>query len=1122
MAQNANAYQESRVVSEQTLATRPSNNSAQMKQQIALRTEYSDACVDELSVLQDLLRDADFAFDMAQHLEGAYYRSQGKTPPAFMTSADYVAVHTMTRYKEMLGTNLASFYAVEAGIGVIAERTHKTPRVILEDIVRRQVSSEDLSFMVSLARSSWKASQPFRSLDRIRNPAFTVDLLSAAHDREEGVSQINAAAELLLAHIPFGTPRRMQISILARLLQDKGFSYQMGKHLHDAYYEGKDEASQFPDEDALNTISVNKKQYDIKIARNMPGFYALEGGLVYLTQHTNLSPMTLLQSIVDKTLSRTDMLLLARFANVTWKQSQQFLPGDRLLRDNFIPAVRLSHSELEKDFVQIYAAAEKLLQVMKDRLPEKKYHTRLSDRRNATFSRLGLSQKCVRQLDTIRMLLRRVDFIFELATRLERKWEDIAGQTSAAQDIAAISPDDVVKRKRETEILGSNLAGFYALESGISYLAEARNKGPREYMEDIVRGTIPSEDMQLLVYFADLTWKASQPFRGLERIKRAPFTSMMYQTQRDYETTRAQLIGAAELLITRIPNKSTSIEQHEKMHALLRDRDFAEEMAGFLHNIYENTQKTPRPFPSPSTFNETITRSTQAERLAIQSTGFYALEAGINYLVERTNKTPEDILHEIIDEEITSDTKRLLIHFANAAWKTGKPFVSVDDIEGVTFCPVTLLAKKHIDRAFEKIQKEAYKLLIKLKEMEIFEDSIDIASLKIMVNGETATIANANRSAPFHDDPTTLNNLMEESIAANKIVQNFPQISESISEIMHVRHGRQLFEGGTLLFFVTRVLLAGAHKAIQKTKDQKGKIIMTLSIERGKLLIRIQDEGMSREAYEVQDITHERGKSALQSGFVSSLGGEMHRYDNRDDLGLDQQGTTVTVYLPMPKIGKAMIDMSKIKPLYTEFDSALSRDEVKGKLRNEHNVDHIIAFATSLKIFDEDITMARAAIREYLLQFNPERTLIVSGATFEQGLCLLYEVADEMGFRTMGVVPHCAKEYRMYALDFMYYSGKVFGDESGAFLSICDELVTFAGGPQTFTEVEKMATMYQRKKVTLLPGIRTYDYETGKPFLGTTDTQLKAKYPEFIFQGNGKMRMAMETAKSSISVLKSA
>ena len=59
------------------------------------------------------------------------------------------------------------------------------------------------------------------------------------------------------------------------------------------------------------------------------------------------------------------MLLLARFANATWKASQPFRSLSRITRDTFKPAALLGPEDLAKDYVQIRNAAVKLLEAMR-------------------------------------------------------------------------------------------------------------------------------------------------------------------------------------------------------------------------------------------------------------------------------------------------------------------------------------------------------------------------------------------------------------------------------------------------------------------------------------------------------------------------------------------------------------------------------------------------------------------------------------------------------------------------------------------------------------------------------------------------------------------------------------
>ena len=74
----------------------------------------------QLLKLQSLLRDKDFALEMAEWLDAAYYKGQGQTPPPFLAPADETAVAQKSVKEEKIAINLAGFYALEAGIGYIS------------------------------------------------------------------------------------------------------------------------------------------------------------------------------------------------------------------------------------------------------------------------------------------------------------------------------------------------------------------------------------------------------------------------------------------------------------------------------------------------------------------------------------------------------------------------------------------------------------------------------------------------------------------------------------------------------------------------------------------------------------------------------------------------------------------------------------------------------------------------------------------------------------------------------------------------------------------------------------------------------------------------------------------
>ena len=107
--------------------------------------------------------------------------------------------------------------------------------------------------------------------------------------------------------------------------------------------------------------TIAKNVNDIKIATSLAGFYALECGLNYLVTTTNQSPSSILKSIVDNSINNDDKILFARFANATWKAGQPFRGLNRITRATFTPFYFLTEPDIEKDLVQVRAAAKKLL-----------------------------------------------------------------------------------------------------------------------------------------------------------------------------------------------------------------------------------------------------------------------------------------------------------------------------------------------------------------------------------------------------------------------------------------------------------------------------------------------------------------------------------------------------------------------------------------------------------------------------------------------------------------------------------------------------------------------------------------------------------------------------------------
>ena len=324
-------------------------------------TNETDA---QLATLKTLLQDPAFALEMASWLDAAYYKGQGQPVPDFLTPEDETAVKEKSVAEEKIAMNLAGFYAVEAGLGVLVERTGESPVAILTKIVDGTLAAEDMLLIARFANATWKAGQPFRALERITRDAFIPAAMLSETELQKDFVQIVAASEKLLEKLPAdaGADNAVQLETLKQLLQDPAFALEMASWLDAAYYKGQGQpVPDFltpEDETAVKEKSVAEE----KIAMNLAGFYAVEAGLGVLVERTGESPVAILTKIVDGTLAAEDMLLIARFANATWKAGQPFRALERITRDAFIPAAMLSETELQKDFVQIVAASEKLLE----------------------------------------------------------------------------------------------------------------------------------------------------------------------------------------------------------------------------------------------------------------------------------------------------------------------------------------------------------------------------------------------------------------------------------------------------------------------------------------------------------------------------------------------------------------------------------------------------------------------------------------------------------------------------------------------------------------------------------------------------------------------------------------
>ncbi len=331
--------------------------SMQQKQQIT----------EEFTQITKLLRDSGFALDMAKNQDAAYYKAQGQPAPDFLPLNEATGTVEKSVKEEKIAISITAFYALECAMGALMEQEGGTPFGWLNKIHTNQLDASEVLLLNCFANATWKAGQPFCGLERITCDGFVSLVFLPETEINKVRDQVSAAADKVIEAMQDvkDASKENQWQKLKVLLQDKSFALEVAQHMEAAYYRAKQQAVPAFLKPGEDTATITKSSKEEKIAINIAGFYALECGLSYLaTAHQKL-PSAVLQSIVNDTIDAKDKKLFERFANATWKAGQPFRGIDRITRDVFIPFDMLLKAEQEKDWVQVKAAAEKLLQSLK-------------------------------------------------------------------------------------------------------------------------------------------------------------------------------------------------------------------------------------------------------------------------------------------------------------------------------------------------------------------------------------------------------------------------------------------------------------------------------------------------------------------------------------------------------------------------------------------------------------------------------------------------------------------------------------------------------------------------------------------------------------------------------------
>jgi hypothetical protein len=108
----------------------------------------------------------------------------------------------------------------------------------------------------------------------------------------------------------------------------------------------------------------------------------------------------------------------------------------------------------------------------------------------------------------------------------------------------------------------------------------------------------------------------------------------------------------------------------------------------------------------------------------------------------------------------------------------------------------------------------------------------------------------------------------------------------------------------------------------------------------------------------------------------------------------------------------------------------------------------------SAQKFDEEL--AKKLIFSGLEKIGIDKIeCIVSGLTNLGIPKIAYEIATELGLKTVGIACNLAKDYDLFPVDVKILKGDNWGDESETFLNYIDVLVKVGGGKQSEEEYTK-------------------------------------------------------------------
>ena len=320
------------------------------------------------------------------------------------------------------------------------------------------------------------------------------------------------------------------------------------------------------------------------------------------------------------------------------------------------------------------------------------------------------------ELNKIDALLQDADFTRSMAETVHSAKFEGPGQV-VPPFISAEEESKDIRITAKEEKVAINLAGFYALECGIDLLGSETNEPPIVWLQRIVNRKLDENTILLLNRFANATWKAGQPFRGMDRITRSTFIGANHLPENEVEKDKIQIETTAKKLLSSLESVANSSmeEQIKQLQFLLQDIDFAIEMASWLDaGYYTGQNQEPPTFITAEDEIATVTKSVLEIKIANNIAIFYALECGLNYLSTTRQIPPSVILKSIEAKTISTEDKTLFIRFADATRKAGQPFKGLSEITTESFVPFYFLSEPEREKEWMQLTTAAERLLKEL------------------------------------------------------------------------------------------------------------------------------------------------------------------------------------------------------------------------------------------------------------------------------------------------------------------------------------------------------------------------------------------------------------------------